>query len=103
MIRERACQRKEGHEVKIDCGWQKGRYFSGLSGDRGDQELSLFAPVLRRTDPYLKVVAEYEEHSMVSTLSTQGQDCRPITNHCQSERRSMRHVLELGESRWDNG
>ena len=64
----------------------------------------LSAIVLRRTTLELfKDVPEYEKFSMVSTLSTQSQDCRPITHCSRRKRRSMRLAQELGESDWDNG
>ena len=40
---------------------------------------------------------------MVSTFSTQGQDCGPIAYNYRGERGRMRLVRELGESEWDNG
>ena len=84
------------HEVKSGCGWQKGRYFSG---DKGRSVIILRYISLKCS----RGAAEHEESSMVSTLSTQGQVCRPTAYNCRGEGRNMRLVRELGESEWDNG
>lgn len=64
----------------------------------------LLIAVLCRTNlKHSEGVAEHEEFSMFSTLSTQGQDGRPTTHCPQGERQSMRLAYEPGESGWDNG
>ena len=81
-----------------------GKRADSFSGSSGDNELSFSATDLRRTIlPYFDVAAEYEDSSMLSTLFTQAQDCRPATDSHRGEMRSMRLAQELGESGWDNG
>lgn len=64
----------------------------------------LSATALRRTAlKRIEGVAEYEDLSMVSKISVQGQGCMPAIQHSRGERRSMRLARDLGESDWDNG
>ena len=76
-----------------------GKRADRFSGTSGDNDLSFAVHRYVNSDR----AAEYEDSSMVSTLFTQAQDCRPTTDSYRSEMPSMRLAQELGESGWDNG